>query len=92
LDGGEGRGRGGILPLSPNPFSMKLVPFMFLNGSDGKGECQIELEDLDQLWQLTKSYPLWKYLFNCHRYYAAFIYAAPNLYPEVPAVQIPPGR
>lgn len=37
---------------------------------------------------LINRYPLWKYLLIVVVIIAAFIYAAPNLYPEVPAVQI----
>lgn len=36
----------------------------------------------------TNRYPLWKYLLIVVVLIAAFIYAAPNLYPEYPAVQI----
>src|SRR5687768_7330753 len=37
---------------------------------------------------LTNRYPIWKYLFIVIIIIAAFIYAAPNLYGEYPAVQI----
>ncbi len=37
---------------------------------------------------LINRYPLWKYLLIIFIIVAAFIYAAPNLYPEYPAVQI----
>lgn len=37
---------------------------------------------------LMNRYPLWKYLLIVVVIVAAFIYAAPNLYPEYPAVQI----
>ncbi|VVC75227.1 hypothetical protein AQUSIP_05150 [Aquicella siphonis] len=37
---------------------------------------------------LINRYPLWKYLLIIVVIIAAFIYAAPNLYPEYPAVQI----
>lgn len=36
-------------------------------------------------------YPLWKYLLIIIVVAAAFLYAAPNLYPEIPAVQIISG-
>src|SRR3990167_8980845 len=37
---------------------------------------------------LINRYPVWKYLLIVFVIIAAFIYAAPNLYPEYPAVQI----
>lgn len=37
---------------------------------------------------LTNRYPFWKYLLIVFVVIAAFVYAAPNLYPEYPAVQI----
>ncbi len=37
---------------------------------------------------IINRYPLWKYLLILFIIVAAFIYAAPNLYPEYPAVQI----
>lgn len=36
----------------------------------------------------TNRFPLWKYILIIVTIFAAFIYAAPNLYPENPAVQI----
>lgn len=36
-------------------------------------------------------YPLWKYFLILIVIFAAFLYAAPNLYPEIPAVQIISG-
>ena len=37
---------------------------------------------------ITNRYPLWKYILIVIVIAAAFIYAAPNLYPQYPAVQI----
>src|SRR3990167_2334507 len=37
---------------------------------------------------LINRYPIWKYLLIIVVIIAAFIYAAPNLYPQYPAVQI----
>ena len=37
---------------------------------------------------ITNRYPLWKYILIVIVIVAAFIYAAPNLYPQYPAVQI----